>query len=86
MLPGLYHGLAVITCVGVDRDASRLQLLDRARDQLPNCLSGLRMHLNTIPEEDNRTSLVEGRECRRPLSKSTMSLLFRLFVLVPIYR
>ena len=44
------------------------------------------MHLNTIPEEDNWTSLVEGRECRRPLSKSTMSLLFRLFVLVPIYR
>ena len=44
------------------------------------------MHLSTIPEEDNWTSLVEGRECRRPLSKSTMSLLFRLFVLVPIYR
>ena len=35
MLPRLDHGLAVVACVGVDRDAALLQLLDCGRDKLP---------------------------------------------------
>ena len=84
MLPRLDHGLAVVA--GMRAYHAAVHFLDRSRNKLPNCLFCLRMHLSTIPDEDNWTSLVEGRECRRPLSKSTMSLLFRLFVLVPIYR
>ena len=59
MLPRLDHGLAIAAGIRVYRD---VHFLDRGRDKLPNCLSGLRMHLNTIPEEDNWTSLVKGRQ------------------------
>ena len=60
MLPRLDHGLAVVA--GMRAYHAAVHFLDRGRDKLPNCLSGLRMHLNTIPEEDNWTSLVKGRQ------------------------